>query len=233
MKFFLVLSFVNLIVISVFADSGLVQVPDQCLDKELAPCLVRSKDDTFKVTPSRLKFYLGQNSLLKVSQFPGSKVTDQVSQFRIELLKGKVVIDNNVQVPFYLNTVNVGLKEIYYIKKSDSQNVIELYKAKEAIFFNITKNQDMDLVETRDFASRLSTTEFIEQFKNIPTAVKKDTLAQYDLRLIDEAQNQKRVLQRKIAMQEDAQKNDAEARQKQKIESKRIKAMFFMRTFEK
>lgn len=220
----------NLIVMKAGASS-LVQVPDQCLDKESAPCLVRALSDSVKETSSHLKFYLSQDSLLKITQFPVTSAHMKADQFKVELLKGKVVIANNVKVPFYLNTVNVGLNETYYIKKSEG--VIELYKSGEAVFFNITKNDDMDLVETKDFVSRKSTTEFINQFTNIPETVQQQTLAQYETRLTDEVQNQKRVLQRKIASEELARKLDAEARQKQKIESKRIKDMFFMRTFEK
>ncbi len=209
----------------------LVQVPEQCLDKEVAPCLVRALNDSFKETPSHLKFYLSQDSLLKITQFPATSAHVKGDQFKVELLKGKVVVANNVKVPFYLNTVNVGLNETYYMKKSDG--VVELYKSGEAVFFNITQNEDIDLVETKDFASRKSTTEFLDQFTNIPGTVYKQTLAQYEARLNDEVQNQKRILQRKIASEEAARKLDAEARQKQKIESKKMKDMFFMRTFEK
>lgn len=222
--------FLNLIVTQAFA-SGLVQVPEQCLDKEVSPCLVRALNDSFAQTPSHLKFYLAQDALLKITQFPTASTQVKADQFKVELLKGKVVIENSVKVPFYLNTVNVGLNETYFIKKSDT--VVELYKAGEAIFYNVTKSDDMDLVETKDFVSRKSTTEFLNQFTNIPGSVYKQTLAQYEIRLTDEVQNQKRILQRKIASEELARKLDAEARQKQKIESKRIKDLFFMRTFEK
>ncbi len=221
----------NLIVTQAVSAAELVQVPEQCLDKEVAPCLVRALDDSFNETPSHLKFYLAQDALLKITQFPVTSVHVKADQFKVELLKGKVVIANNAKVPFYLNTVNVGLNETYYIKKGEG--AVELYKSGEAVFFNITQNEDVDLVETKDFASRKSTTEFLNQFTNIPGSVYKQTLAQYEARLTDEVQNQKRILQRKIASEELARKLDAEARQKQKIENKRIKDMFFMRTFEK
>lgn len=220
----------NFIAIQAFA-AEMVQVPEQCLDKEVAPCLVRALNDSFKETPSHLKFYLAEDALLKITQFPVTSAHVKADQFKVELLKGKVVIENSVKVPFYLNTVNVGLNEIYYMKKSD--NVVELYKSGEAVFYNVTKSDDMDLVETKDFVSRKSTTDFLNQFTNIPSSVYKQTLAQYEIRLTDEVQNQKRILQRKIASEELARKLDAEARQKQKIESKRIKDLFFMRTFEK
>ena len=221
---------IHLIVMQASA-SELVQVPEQCLDKEVAPCLVRALKDTFKETPSHLKFYLAEDALLKITQFPVTSAHVKADQFKVELLKGKVVIANSVKVPFYLNTVNVGLNETYYMKKSEG--VVELYKSGEAVFYNVTKSDDVDLVETKDFVSRKSTTEFLNQFTNIPASVYKQTLAQYEVRLTDEVQNQKHILQRKIASEELARKLDAEARQKQKIESKRIKDMFFMRTFEK
>ncbi|MBC7459045.1 MAG: hypothetical protein H7235_12245 [Bdellovibrionaceae bacterium] len=227
---YITIIFLNLIGMQASA-SRLVQVPEQCLDKEVAPCLVRALSDSYKETSSSLKFYLGEDALLKITQFPFTSAHVKPEQFKAELLKGKVVILNSAKVPFYLNTVNVGLNETYYIKKNDHE--VELYKSGEAVFFNITKNDDMDLVETKDFASRKNTTDFINQFTNIPTVVQERTLAQYETRLTDEVQTQKRVLLRKIASEDLARKLDAEARQKQKIESKRIKDMFFMRTFEK
>lgn len=229
MRYFSFILF-NLIVTQAMA-AQLVQVPDQCLDKEVAPCLVRALEDSFKETPSHLKFYMSQDALIKITQFPVTSAHVKADQFKVELLKGKVVVENSVKVPFYLNTVNVGLNETYYMKKNDQG--VELYKSGEAVFFHVTKSDDMDLVETKEFASRKNTTDFISQFANIPETVYKQTLAQYETRLTDEVQNQKRILQRKIASEEIARKLDAEARQKQKIESKRIKDMFFMRTFEK
>jgi hypothetical protein len=228
MRYFSLL-LVQFVIIPVFAVPQVVQVPDQCLDKETAPCLVRALNDSFKETSSHLKFYFGKDSLLKITHFPMTSVKSKVEQFKVELIKGQVVIANNEKVPFYVNTVNVGLNETYYIKKTNE--VVELYKSGEAIFFNITKSDDMDLVETKDFASRKSTTEFINQFRNIPESVYKETLARYEVRLNDEVLNQQRVLQRKVAAEETTKKLDAEARQKQKIESKRLKEMFFMRTF--
>ncbi len=218
----------NTIVIKAAAGE-IIQVPDQCLDREVAPCLVRALDDAFKETPSRIQLYISQDALFKITQFPAAKLPAKAEQFKVELLKGKIVVINNLKVPFYLNTVNVGLDETYFIRKNSLGT--ELYKSHEAVFFNITKNEDMDLVETKDFPSRGSTTEFLNQFKNIPGAVYKQTLAQYEVRLSDEVQNQKRVLQRKVASDELARKEDAEARQKQNAENKKLKGLFFMRTF--
>lgn len=222
--------FFNVIVAQAGA-SELVQVPDLCLDKELAPCLVRSLNDSFKETPSHLKFYFSKDALLKITQFPMSTSDLKNDHFKVELIKGKVVIENTVKIPFYLNTVNVGLNEIYYMKKNELG--VELYKSNAAVFYNVTRGDGVDLVETKDFASRKNTSDFIKQFSNIPEAMNNQSLAQYEARLNDEVRNQKRVLQRKIASEELARKLDAEARQKQKIESKRIKDLFFMRTFEK
>ena len=225
---YLVFIALNLIMIKA-AFGEIIQVPDQCLEREVAPCLVRGLKDSFKETPSRVQFYISQDALLKITQFPGVKVPAKIDQFKVELLKGKIVIINHLKVPFSLNTVNVGFDETYFMRKN-AQNT-ELYKSREAVFFSITKNDDMDLVETKDFPSRASTTEFLNQFKNIPGSIHKQTLAQYEVRLTDEVQNQKRVLQRKVASEELARKEDAEARQKQNAENKRIKGLFFMRTF--
>jgi hypothetical protein len=229
MRYLLIL-FIYFIVTQASA-AELVQVPDQCLDKAVAPCLVRALSDSFKKTPSNLKFYFAEDALLKITKVTMASTHSKTEQFKVELLKGKVVIENSFKVPFYLNTVNVGLNETYYMKKSEG--FIELYKSGEAVFYNVTKNDDMDLVETKDFVSRKKTTEFLNQFTQIPDSVYKQALAQYEVRLNDEVQNQKRILQRKVASDELARKLDAEARQKQKIESKRIKDLFFMRTFEK
>lgn len=225
MKYFLVLTFITIAPGLVWA-SNLVQVPEQCLEKENAPCLVRAPQDQFIVTPSNLKFYFGKEALIKVTEFPGKS-----EPFKVEILTGKVVITHDKKIPFYVNAVSVGLNDTYYIKKGD-KNKLDLYKTAEAGFLSITRQEGMDLVETKDFASRKSVTDFINEFTNIPGSVYKLTLQQYENRLNDEVANQQRILQRKIAAEENTRRLDAEARQKQKIENKRIKELFFMRTFE-
>ncbi len=231
MRYFLFIV-VNFITIQSFAEDLLVQVPDQCLYKKEAPCLIRALDDTTAEVPSHFKIYFAKDVLLKITQFSSTPVKAKTEQFKVELLKGKVVIINSVNVPFYLNTVSVGSNETYYIKKNDALKSVELYKSDEAAFFNITRNDDVDMVEIKDFASRRSATEFLDQFSNVPGSVYKQSLAQYEIRLNDQVQNQKLTLQRKIATAETARKLDAEARQKQKNENKKMKHMFFMRTFE-
>jgi len=209
---------------STAASEGLVQVPEQCFEKENAPCLVRALQDQFATTKSHVKFFLGANSLIKITQFPSAA-------FKLDIINGRVVIQFDSKLPFYLNTVSVGMNDIYYVKKSSE--FVELYKANEARFLNIMRSGDLDLIETKDFASRKTTSDFINQFTNIPDPVYKLTMEKYEIQLKDEVRNQSRILQRKVAADESARRLDAEARQKQLIENKKLKDLFFMRTFKK
>lgn len=207
----------------------LTQVPEDCLKQKKFPCLVKAKENVKSVdVGSKSKVSFISNALVKFESI------DQY-QIKINLVSGNIIFDYNYPNDLEVNGVPVGKADLFFL--NNQQNVLTVYRSQRAEFLTLKVDQksasehNSDQVQTAAFPTLDKVTQFVSQFIKLTDKMYKIVQSNHEIKLKDEAHQQQVFLQRKIANEEAEQKNNAEARQKKLDESKKLKDLFFMRTF--
>jgi hypothetical protein len=210
------------------SPSALIQMPENCLAGKKFPCLVRADsnyenyDIGFK---NKVSFF--KKSVIKFEAI-GSKQT------QVELIKGSVLIKYGTESDLQVNGVAVGGPDLYFIQRNE--NDVKVYRSHQSEFLNFSIHsggrEPSTQVSVSEFPTRDKVTEFVGQFIKPEHSLYKIVINDHTVRLKDESHQQQVFLQRKIAAEEQAKKDDAEARQKRNVENKKLKDLFFMRTFQ-
>lgn len=204
------------------SDNELIQVPDNCIAKEAWPCLVKSVGvNEIKLTRALefLTVRLEPKTILKVNSFENLVVIDGGFQIRQDSEQPKSIMVQGIKIP---------PSKLSYVKKTALQ--VEILNSANLDLITLYKDQNKQV----NFMSRKQMIDFVSGF-SLNTKSSKSDLAllvkHHSIRLKTETELQQNQIQRSIASVEAQQKQDAEARQKQLREQKKIKELFFKRTF--
>lgn len=224
---------VGLFFLALHVQAGLVQVPEDCLSNKILPCLVKS-DKAFSK-----KINIGSKSIVFESEGKFLVKFEKVKghSFDIKVYQGQVIIDtvNHLSTkPYLVQGIEFNYPSVLIISQTDSMSIM-YDKAQANYTTHSFVNKKMELLKT-EFVSRPKVEDFLKQFSkysNMESTEFKDVINDYNARFKKEVESETAIMQRKIAQAESEQKRLAEARQKEALDKKRTRELFFQRTFER
>lgn len=225
--------YVQLATAVVFASENWVQVPDQCYQDKVTPCLIQfNSNENIKWNTEKLVVQAG--ALLKINVVEG--LTD------IEVKAGLVKVESTKK--YKISGYEITTNKSQYIKNSDQKIMILDSKSldlKTLIAENSkTENSSSTYVLFKsDLLSRKNLVEYLSQFYSNQAEFKKDLgviSKAYQLRLDSDLFRQAKILQdssnREIASAENEEKRRIAEKKQNDENRKRSRNLFFMRTFE-
>ncbi len=207
----------------------MVSIPEDCLTKKISPCLIRAETpQSIQIPLQNLSIKLKSNTIFKVLHFE--------SEPRFELLQGAVQIselDQKNKV-FYLNQVHLESKQIFSEREAQQ---LKIYDVRHFILsdYQVTDQADKENVIVKaDFLNKKDMIKFITNYitekkvlLEFLKAIEKDWQKEFKI-LTD---NQTKVIKRSVASIENDEKAKARRKQQEIEELKKVRELFFYRTF--
>lgn len=211
------------------AGEFLTEVPDRCLSEGVAPCLVQVNSSlTAKVKGYKLR--LTKGTLFKIMTIGEG---EQVGE--IDLLTGRFRIVD-LERPLKLNGYQVDPTSTLFVVRE--KNEMRVLDAKSLDFKNLrSEGAKGDFVLVKgEFLDRKKFVQFLASFSPSKEELEKDLAdlsERYTERLNQEVESQTKVVQRTIASDELALEAERKRKEREALEKKKMKEMFFMRTFQR
>lgn len=227
----------NFLVLILFLFSSLgfaksLQVPENCVQERMAPCLAQvSKDEDFLVKIENINFRLTNETIVKWISFD--------EDIKFEIIKGYVHVQQNdkkktnksIEV-VEVNGVSLNRFPVLVRKDDDSLEVLDL-KTYFAATFKLPIQKDQQPSVNR-FLDKAEFVRYVAPFyrtTNSLNAFLKSVVADWKVKFHAQANSQTNVLKRAIASAE-AEKQRVEAeRIENQIKNKKVREQFFYRTF--
>ncbi len=224
------LSFILLFqLFQISAKAEIISLPDYCFEKKISPCLVRVLNaETLIDKKNKLVFSMHENTIVKWLGFD--------ENFSIDLLQGRMRVSAANQELFnvVLNDVKFSSSQIFAHRK---EQILEVFNTKNFVLsqYEINEVQKKESVVAKsDFPTKAEMVEFVSAFyenkkelvsflKDIEKPWQKEFQIQNDL--------QTKVLQRSVASVENAEKEKKLKQQRDIEELKKVRDLFFYRTF--
>jgi hypothetical protein len=214
---------------AVFVSAEVISVPENCLQEKIEPCLLRvDMKHELTIPEWGFKMELGPNSIVKIE--------GRVDELQIELLEGQVWLksDQKNNVAFKMNKIPFLTKQIFGERK---KNDLKVFDVKSFILSEYDLNhqdEHENVILRADFLSKSDMVNFIAQFltqksqlSRFLKSIEKDW--QKEFKVLND--NQTKVLERSVASVENAEKQKEREKQRAAAELKKVRDLFFYRTF--
>lgn len=218
------------------ASAATLQVPENCLKEKVVPCLAKSIDkQDFKFDDQSLHIVVDGEAIVKWTSFEdGPQLQLLRGQFKIEGIGFQGAKHNNSSNGFKVNGILIPpeIKSAFVRKVEEKIEVLDLKT------FTLTTFNQPDILTTPISASRfLDKEEFVKysslffkttkSFLSFLGSIEKSWKVQFENQSI----SQTNVLKRSIAsIQDEKEKNEAQ-RLANQIKLKKVRELFFFRTF--
>lgn len=216
--------------VGVEASAELLSVPENCLQQEISPCLVKvGENRTLKSKSALFSFVVAEDSIFKILQFS--------SPFKFELLQGKMVVQSGSKktIQFTLNDVPFDSKTVF--AKFGEGRRLQVYDSKNFILSEYEQAENLGqeaVLRKSEFLAKLDMIRFLSEFffskKSLLGYLKSIELS-WKNELKIQTNDQTIALQRSIASIEKAEEQSKAQAEKEAEELKKVRRQFFYRTF--
>ena len=213
------------------SEESLVQVPEACVEKKSSPCLIKSKVNTV-LNWQGILFNLRKDSLVQL--------TTNSEIHRVDVLTGFVKL--NSLRPYKIFGYDVKSDSDQYV--SAFQDFVEILDLKNFDLKTLTVEssgaENIYVLQKSNFLNRRELVQQLSHFYSDPGLLKEKLTQltesyQNKLRSVSLQQSEflKKKQDREIASIEFAEKQRMAEEKQQKIDRKRSRELFFMRTFKR
>lgn len=215
------------------AEESFVQVPDSCIQKKSNPCLIKAKLNSTFIW-QEIQFNLRKDSLIEL-------VADSDVK-RVEVINGYLKLKSTQ--PYKIFGYDVKTDSDQYV--SAQQDFVEVLDISTFDLKTLTSEnsrssaQKIYVLQKSMFLNRRELVQYLSFFYSDPLLLKKELTqlaSSYQNKLTSDSFQQaeflKKTQAREIASIEFAEKQRIAEEQQQKIDRKRSRELFFMRTFKR
>lgn len=212
------------------AQAELLSIPEECLAKEVSPCLIKSSQRQILKSPSaRFALDVGEETIVKILKFE--------SPFHFELLQGQMVVKTGSKKPisFILNDVSFLTSQAF--TRFGDERRLQVYDTKSFILSEyesgIASGHETVILRS-EFLAKLDMIRFLSLYfadkKSLMSYLKTiESVWRKEFKL--QTNDQTIALQRSIASIEQAAAEDKQRSEKEIEELKKVRRQFFYRTF--
>ncbi len=215
--------------LSLAAQGEILSLPEDCVAKEISPCLVRALNaDILQGRSDRFQLVLGNGAIVKLTSFTPA--------LRIDLLQGELIIQSKNkkpmafkinEVPFVSKMVLVHIRE-RNIKAFDTKTFIlsEYQQSSQS-------GQDT-VINKAEFLSKLDMIKFVSIFypqKTQLLSFLKGIEPAWEKEFATQTSHQTKALKRSVASVEADEAETQRQKLRQEEELKKLRNLFFYRTF--
>ncbi len=206
----------------------LIQVPENCLEKSITPCLVRaSQQEVVSSADKKFQYLFGSKSITKWTQFG--------SQPEVELLEGhlhsKVI---SAAAHLTLNGIKPNSSSFFALRQKQKLRILDGEKFIHSEYLLSASAEVGNVISKVEFLDKRNLVSFLAHFFPTKTQLlhflKKNESAWAKQFALQNA-NQTKVLKRAIASVENKEKDDLLRQQLEQQEAKKVRQTFFYRTF--
>lgn len=213
--------------ISVQAE--MISLPDNCFVKKVSPCLIRALNaETLIDKQNKVVFSMNENSIVKWLGFD--------ENLSLNLLQGQIRVTtaNHQLVDVTVNEVKFSSSQIFAQRKDQR---LEVFDTRNFVLsqYEINAAQEKESVVAKsDFPTKAEMIEFISSFyenKKELVSFLKEIEKPWQKEFKIQTEIQTKVLQRSVASVENAEKEKKLKQQRDSEELKKVRDLFFYRTF--
>lgn len=211
------------------AVAEVIQVPENCIQTETAPCLVRSvKQETLLSKNQDYSYLIDENSITKWTSF-GEEID-------VEVVAGTLFVKKaeSNQKLFKLNGIKLSANSFFAVREKQQLKILDGEKFVMSEY-QLSSNAEVGTVLVKvDFLEKQSLIKYLAQFfktKSQLVQYLKKTQSKWSIEFAQQNKNQTKVLKRSIASVEDEERQNLQRKLQAEKELKRVRQEFFYRTF--
>lgn len=212
------------------ALAEILSIPENCLTKEISPCLIKTTER--QVLQGHSKNFMlttDENTVVKVLQFE--------TPIQIKLLQGRLTLRSGLKKALVFQLNDVKFESIMLFAGVDQDKKMKVYDAQNFILsaYDLpTSDQDEVVISKSEFLSKLDMIRFLSAYfpekKSLQTylhSIENNWKKELEI----QAKSQTIALKRSIASIEESQNEEKRRHKAEEAELKKVREMFFYRTF--